>query len=76
MRTVNVTFSIPVSVNVQLHSVVKKRGLSKFVTDALKKALEEEKMNLKAAYLDAENDEDLQKTIKDWAELDGEDWDE
>lgn len=76
MKTVNVTFSIPENINVLLHSFVEKRGLSKFVTKAIEKALEEEKNNLKAAFKEAENDPDLKETIDDWAALDGgEDWD-
>jgi len=74
-RTTNVTFSIPENVNTLLHSFVEKRGLSKFVTKAIEKALEEEKTNLRAAYQEAENDPDLKETMDDWAALDGEDWD-
>ncbi|MBA3721356.1 MAG: hypothetical protein H0W88_03035 [Parachlamydiaceae bacterium] len=73
MRTINVTFSIPENINILLHSFVEKRGLSKFVTKAIEKALEEEKNTLKAAFKEAENDPDLKETINDWAALDGED---
>ncbi|MBA3603873.1 MAG: hypothetical protein H0W50_09610 [Parachlamydiaceae bacterium] len=40
-------------------------------------ALEEEKNNLKAAFIAAENDFDLKETMNDWGALDGEkgDWD-
>lgn len=75
MKTVNVTFSIPENINIILHSFVEKRGLSKFVTKAIEQALEKEKNNLKAAYLEAENDPDSKEVIEDWAALDGEDWD-
>ncbi len=75
IKTSNVTFSIPENVNMLLHSFVEKRGLSKFVTKAIEKALEEEKANLRAAYKEAENDPDLKETIDDWAALDGEEWD-
>ena len=75
MKTVNVTFSIPENINILLHSFVEKRGLSKFVTKAIEKALEVEKNNLKAAFKEAENDPDLKETMDDWAALDGEDWD-
>lgn len=75
-KTVNVTFSIPESVNLSLHSFVEKRGLSKFVTHAIEKALEIEKNKLRAAYREAEHDPDLKETMNDWAALDGsEDWD-
>ena len=75
MKTINVTFSIPESTNALLHSFVAKRGLSKFVTNAIDKALEIEKNNLKAAFRAAENDPDLKEVMNDWAILDGEDWD-
>jgi hypothetical protein len=74
-KTINVTFSIPESTNALLHSFVEKRGLSKFVTKAIEKALEIEKNNLKAAFKEAENDPDLKETMDDWAALDGENWD-
>ena len=75
-KTINVTFSIPKNVNVLLHSFIEKRGLSKFVTKAIEKALEEERSHLKAAFKEAENDPDLKETMADWAALDGEAWDE
>jgi hypothetical protein len=74
-KTINVTFSIPENINTLLHAFVEKRGLSKFVTKAIEKALEDEKNHLKAAFREAENDPDLKETIDDWAALDGEDWD-
>lgn len=75
MKTVNVTFSIPENINVLLHTFVAKRGLSKFVSKAIERALEEEKNTLKAAFRAAENDPDLKETLADWGALDGEDWD-
>lgn len=74
-RTVNVTFSIPENTNMLLHTFVEKRGLSKFVTKAIEKALHEEKNVLKDAFREAENDPDVKETVNDWAVLDGEDWD-
>lgn len=76
MKTVNVTFSIPESINILLHSFVEKRGLSRFVTKAIERALEIEKNALRAAYIEDQNDPDTQEVIADWAALDGEDWDE
>lgn len=75
MKTINATFSIPEDVLQLLHAFVEKRGLSKFVAQAIKKALEEKRNSLKAAYREAEKDEDTKETIEDWAKLDGEDWD-
>jgi hypothetical protein len=74
MKSVNVTFSIPEDINMMLHSFVERRGLSKFVTKAIEKALKAEKDKLKAAFREAENDLDLKETMDDWAALDGEDW--
>lgn len=74
-KTINVTFSIPENINMLLHSFVEKRGLSKFVTKAIEKALEEEKTDLKAAFRAAENDPDLKEIMDDWSALDGENWD-
>lgn len=75
MKTVNVTFSIPEEINIALHACVEKRGLSRFVTHAIEKALKSKKNSLKAAFLDAENDPDDKAAIEDWAALDGEPWD-
>lgn len=75
MKTINVTFSIPEDINILLHKFVEKRGLSKFVAKAIETALEKEKITLKAAFKEAENDPDLKETMDDWATLDGEDWD-
>lgn len=74
MRTINVTFSIPENINILLHTFVEKRGLSKFVTKAIEKALEDEKNALRKAFKEAETDPDVQETMADWAALDGEDW--
>ena len=57
-----------------LHAFVEKRGFSKFVTSAIRRALGE-KNSLKAAYREAEEDQDAKETMDDWTALDGEDWD-
>lgn len=74
MKNVTVTFSIPQDVNDLLHSVVKKRGLSQFVTKAIRSALEEEQEQLRLAYEMANNDPDRQQTIDEWKFLDAEGW--
>lgn len=66
MKNVNVTFSLPEDTNTLLHSFVGKRGLSKFVTQAISFALEMEENKLKAAFKNAENDPDLKETMNDW----------
>ena len=45
------------------------------MTEAIKMAMDIKKNRLKAAYREAENEPDSQETIRDWAALDGEDWD-
>ena len=75
MKKVTVTFSIPEELNDHLHSVVEKRGLSKFVSAAIEQALKEEEETLKKAYLEAEKESSRQEVVDDWAQLDGEDWD-
>ncbi len=74
MKNINVTFSIPEEVNSLLHTHVRKRELSKFVTSAIKKALEEEQSKLKAAYMAADKDPDRREVIEDWSSLESEDW--
>lgn len=76
MKNKNVTFSIPVELTEKLHSVVGKRGISKFVKNALEQALSEEVNSLKAAYKEAEADEERLAVIADWELLDTAGWDE
>jgi hypothetical protein len=74
MSTVNVTFSIPENINFLLHSLVEKRGLSRFVSETLERALREKQQSLKAAYVAANQDLDRKSTIEDWNSLDVDDW--
>jgi hypothetical protein len=74
MHTVNVTFSIPENINILLHSLIEKRGMSQFVSKTLEKALTEKKESLKAAYAAANQDPDRKSTIDEWETLDTEDW--
>lgn len=76
MRNITVTFSLPESLNRRLHAFVEKRSLSRFVSKAIEHALADEEKDLKAAYAAANNDPDRKEVIKDWAILDGEDWNE
>jgi metal-responsive CopG/Arc/MetJ family transcriptional regulator len=70
----SVTFSIPAELNNMLHSMVERRGLSRFVAQALEQALSEKKNALKQAYAQASKDPDRLKTIKEWEALDAEGW--
>ena len=74
MKKISVTFSIPEELNTQLHSVVEKRGLSAFVSNAIEQALEKEQHNLENAYKESNSDSNRVKLIEEWSQLDGEDW--
>lgn len=76
MKAVNVTFSVPEEINNALHSLVERRGLSRFVSDAIAQALEGRKHSLKQAYLAANEDLDLVQSNLDWEGLDVEGFDE
>ena len=76
MRTKNITLSIPVDLVELLRTRVEKRELSKFVTKALERALQEEAENLKMAYKSANEDPDRLETLRDWADTEFESWNE
>lgn len=87
MRHQNITFSIPDDLKACLQAHVSNRGMSRFISNAIHKALEEEKLNreqeLDAAYEAANHDSDRLETLRDWNILDDvsdlidddEDWD-
>lgn len=75
-KKVNVTFSIPETIHALLQSLIEKRGMSHFVTKALERALEEERLSLKAAYIAASRDRDRISLIQDWTTLEADGWDE
>src|ERR1700722_19366576 len=74
MRHKNLTFSIPEDLKAHLHVHVSKRGVSRFITSAIRKALEDEELKreqeLDAAYEAANQDSDRLETIRDWDTLD------
>lgn len=72
MKTKNFTFSLPLNVANQLTSRVAKREMSKFAAQALKEALERQAEDLKRAYAEANEDQDREEVLKDWATLDSE----
>ena len=73
-QKVNVTFSLPRDVNVLLHTRVERRMLSQFVSNAIKKALDEERESLRAAYAQANNDPSRNEVIRDWDAIESEGW--
>lgn len=85
MRHKNITISIPDDLILSLHSQISKRGISQFISKAIRKALKEKEVEeervLDAAYEAANKDLDRLETIKDWDALsdtsdlnDEEDW--
>ena len=76
VKTVNATFSLPVEVYGLLHSFVEKRRLSRFVSEAIQKALETKRDNLRQAYLDNNRDELIQQGLRDWDAIQTEGWSE
>lgn len=70
MKHTNITLSFPEDLKVLLHFKVSRRGISKFVAEAVRKALEEEEkrelVRLEAAYEEANKDPDRLETITAW----------
>jgi hypothetical protein len=65
-KRVNQTFSIPIEVSQELHTYVKRREMSQFVTEAIRKELFSRKEELKQAYLSARKDEGQREAMDDW----------
>ena len=74
MKHENLTFSIPADLKAILHAHVNKRSVSKFISEAIRKALEEENLkneeSLDAAYEAASHDAERLETLRDWNALD------
>ena len=62
----NQTFSLPVEISLELHSLVKSREMSRFVADAIRKELEVKKQELRNAYISANKDLGQIEATKDW----------
>jgi hypothetical protein len=65
-KKINQTFSIPADVSQDLHTYVKRREMSQFVSDAIRKELECKKEELKRAYLSSKQDEGQRESIDEW----------
>lgn len=74
MRHYNITFSIPDDLKSILYAHVSKGSMSRFISDAIRKALEDEKLikekELDAAYEAANQDSDRLEVLNDWNALD------
>ena len=75
-KKVNVTFSLPSELNTALHAFVERRHLSRYVTEAIRKALDEDQRSLRQAYMEMSSDPQELEEMGDWGVLDGELWDD
>ncbi|PJD97903.1 MAG: hypothetical protein CK425_01880 [Parachlamydia sp.] len=66
VKTINQTFSLPLEISQELHTYVKRREMSRFVSDAIRKELEAKKEELRQAYLMANEDEGQAEATDDW----------
>jgi hypothetical protein len=65
-KKINQTFSIPVDVSQELHTYVKRREMSQFVSDAIRKELASKKEELRKAYFEANKDQGQQEAMTEW----------
>lgn len=65
-KKVNQTFSIPVDISQDLHTYVKKREMSQFVSDAIRKELMSKKEELRRAYIAANKDHGQTEALSEW----------
>ena len=64
----NQTFSLPEEITNDLHSLVKRREMSRFVADAIRKELEVKKQDLRNAYISANKDSGQIEALDEWKE--------
>jgi len=76
VKKINQTFSIPSDVSLELHTYVKRREMSQFVSNAIRKELEFKKEELRKAYLAANQDEGQQEAMDEWESTVGDATDE
>ncbi len=65
-KKINQTFSIPLDISQELHTYVKRREMSQFVSEAIRKELDTKKEELKEAYLLANKDKGQCEGLEDW----------
>jgi hypothetical protein len=65
-KKINQTFSIPMDVSQELHTYVKRREMSQFVSDAIRKELSSKKEELRQAYLAANEDQGQREAMVEW----------
>lgn len=74
MRKKPVTYTIPVELDVALHTKISHGMISQFVTQALWDALKKEEKLLLAEFLEADKDLGNREISEDFAEIEGEDF--
>jgi len=62
----NQTFSLPLEISLELHSFVKRREMSRFVADAIRKELGIKKNELRNAYISANKDQGQNEATDEW----------
>ncbi|MCE5294909.1 MAG: hypothetical protein LLF94_09910 [Chlamydiales bacterium] len=67
----NITLSLPQELISELHVFVQKRGISRFVEEAIIEKLECKKSTLEQQYIDAGKDKVRNKEFADWDSLAG-----
>jgi hypothetical protein len=75
-KKINQTFSIPLDVSQELHTYVKRREMSQFVSEAIRKELEAKKEELRQAYSMANKDEGQREATSEWKDTIGDGSDE
>ena len=65
-KKVNQTFSIPMEISTDLHLYVKRREMSQFVSDAIRKELSFRKEELRRAYSASNTDVGQRESMHDW----------
>lgn len=65
-KRVNQTFSLPLDVSKELHTYVKNREMSSFVSVAIRKELELKKKELRKSYREANKDKGQVEALHDW----------
>lgn len=67
----NITLSLPEVMIADLHTFVKKRGISRFVEEAILDRLKNEKLLLEQQYMEAAQDEDRNTIFEEWDHMAG-----
>jgi hypothetical protein len=72
----NITLSLPLELIAELHVFAQKRGISRFVQEAIVEKLVSRKSSLEQQYIDAAKDEKRNTEFLDWDKFAGDGLDE